>query len=261
MKRTQTRKSEPTRTEYRIIDVTKWQALLARLVKHYGQEAGPVGEWAAKKKARDVLRVSQPTFWRLAHKQEGDVVSRAMMWRIEVALKSIDARLPKALAECVMSIAGLRLYTKIHVPWCRERCLRFETRKGPQWIVWKTQGFSPTLVRQRGSDRVGHRRWALNWTKAHMRADCPQTWDSGVAALQNAGATGIRLTVALTRIAEPLAEHQSSGCIERKWPQLTRPEKTDYLERAFAQELLLLPQPHSQARAYELAAEIPVQGS
>jgi hypothetical protein len=234
---------------YEIREGALFRKLLTKVRNQHGSGA----------KAAKAVGVSQPTFSRLERVKQGETVTHANMAKLALALIQISPGLNHDLARCVMGTKGKRLWHRIYLPWCEERARRFSRRRGAHW---GRSGESPHRVyRLRGKWSAIGRSQLLQFTLRKMEEDCPDIWAQGHARLKATGVSAPRRRVALVRIAEPFAEFADSGYVEITWRQLARADRKAYLRRAFEQELLLLPRPHDQDKAREVADRVTIQWS
>jgi hypothetical protein len=246
----------PYSTDHFIVRGEKlFRRLLNRLEETHGS-----GNKAAK-----AMRISQPSFSRLRNQKAGGTVTHVTMVKLDRALRSVELGLGDDLNRCVMGTAGTQFWQRVYIPWCRERAGRFVHRSGPQWGRTHLKGVTPPVLVPTGKrwreknrhadmvstlDAMEHRQEAVEHEDDKR---CREIWAQGVAALHARGISGARLKVALSRIAEPFAEYAASGYVEPRWQDLSPSERRGYLDRAFQQELLLLPRPHDRDKAWEVA--------
>jgi hypothetical protein len=234
---------------YEIRDQGLFRKLVTKLQKEHGSGS----------KAAAAIGVSQPTFWRLQQVKRSDTVTHANMAKLALALIQVSPGLNHDLGRCVMGTAGKRLWHSIYLPWCKERTKRFARRRGAHWH--RTMETPPRMYRAGDRWHVEGREQLLQMTLRWMAQDCPGIWKRGQAKLRSTGASFARVKVALARIAEPLSEYADSGYVELTWRQLAPPDQKAYLRRAFDQEFLLLPRPHDQDKAREVAERVRIQWS
>jgi hypothetical protein len=247
-------KPEPGR--YRITDPDG----VARVVNELVAQLGGGNE----KQTAHQTAVSQPTLYRLRHKQLG-VLSRGTVTRLESAALRVDREamgtrvqmgtrspvsdeelratpeqysqgLANMLALAIATPEAFRILERGFDEWCGERVHRLHERRDPCWRILDGRVVQAPYCEAVHSFRNHVTRDLLNraWRACRGVIEEFDKW------MVKQGVTPERRRVSHTRLVEPLAEAHESAFVERSIDELSPTDLRNFLDAGIKRERILL---------------------
>lgn len=238
-------------SSYRIEDTERLARIVDQLVNDLGE--------GSETTAAPIIGLSQTTLNRL-RRQVYAVVSFETARRLEQAAKRVGGEaLARELSDAIVSRAAVDMLQEGYRDWCNQRYRRFEAlddRSGEVGRVktWRVnqQG---RVERELDDGRASRlRRAMLGAVRSAAEKEFPKEFAGFRDWWINQKLDNMRFQVAMTRIVEPLAETVLCAYVERRWGELTKEERRDFVKAGIRREKILLKRPHALARARQVVA-------